>query len=145
MVDVQIRFFKDQKELLNDSPNAKFYKDFFEVAVSRQGNYRCNLLKLAEKLSVKPFTVPKLLYAIQHSGLDEMTFDVESSSESYILEVLKIPHQSHILELREKMLNETRLIEKNMISKLHSMYFAAVKVSLPSVEALMKKELALED
>jgi hypothetical protein len=38
------------------------------------------------------------------------------------------------------MLKETRRIEKNMISKLNCMYFVARKVSLPTIETLLKKE-----
>jgi|TARA_B110001450_G_C17562687_1_gene457429 hypothetical protein len=42
------------------------------------------------------------------------------------------------------MLKETRRIEKNLISKLNCMYFAARKVSLPSIEFMLKKEDQLE-
>jgi hypothetical protein len=38
------------------------------------------------------------------------------------------------------MLVETRKIEKNLVSKLNCMYFVARKVSLPSMEYLIKKE-----
>ena len=43
------------------------------------------------------------------------------------------------------MLAETRLIEKNMVQKLNSMYFAARKVSFPSIGYMLKKESELED
>lgn len=43
------------------------------------------------------------------------------------------------------MLRETRLIEKNLIQKLNCMYFASRKVSLPSIEFMMKKENEMED
>ena len=39
------------------------------------------------------------------------------------------------------MLDETRKIEQNMVSKLNCMYFAARKVSMPSVDYIMRKEL----
>lgn len=41
------------------------------------------------------------------------------------------------------MLKATRLIENNLISKLNCMYFAARKVSVPSVDFMMKKEAEL--
>lgn len=44
------------------------------------------------------------------------------------------------VELSELMLKETRRIEKNMISKINCMYFIARKVSLPTIDLLMKKE-----
>lgn len=43
------------------------------------------------------------------------------------------------------MLLETRKIEKNLVQKLNCMYFCARKVSLPSVDYMMKKEKELED
>lgn len=43
------------------------------------------------------------------------------------------------------MLEETRKIEKNLVQKLNCMYFAARKVSLPSIDCMMKKEKELED
>jgi len=43
------------------------------------------------------------------------------------------------------MLLETRKIEKNLVSKLNCMYFAARKVSLPNVDYMMRKEKELED
>ena len=38
------------------------------------------------------------------------------------------------------MLKETRRIERNMISKLNCMYFIARKISLPTIDFLLKKE-----
>jgi hypothetical protein len=38
------------------------------------------------------------------------------------------------------MLAETRRIEKNLVSKLNCMYFAARKISLPSVDFMLRKE-----
>ena len=38
------------------------------------------------------------------------------------------------------MLRETRKIEMNLVAKLNCMYFAARKVSVPSVDYMMKKE-----
>ena len=43
------------------------------------------------------------------------------------------------------MLAETRRIEKNLVSKLNCMYFAARKVSLPSVDYMLRKETQLEE
>jgi hypothetical protein len=41
------------------------------------------------------------------------------------------------------MLIETRKIERNLISKLNCMYFAARKISMPSIEYMMRKEQEL--
>lgn len=38
------------------------------------------------------------------------------------------------------MLVETRRIEKNMIQKLHCMYFVARRISMPTVEHMLKRE-----
>jgi hypothetical protein len=43
------------------------------------------------------------------------------------------------------MLKETRRIEMNLVSKLNCMYFAARKVSVPSVDFMMKKEKEMGD
>jgi len=44
------------------------------------------------------------------------------------------------MQLSEAMHIETRKIENALISKLNCMYFVARKVSVLSIEALMKKE-----
>jgi len=65
--------------------------------------------------------------------------------ESFILELSRIPHPTHICELSQDMLFETRKIEKNLVAKLNCMYFAARKVSLPNVDYMMRKEKELEE
>ena len=67
-----------------------------------------------------------------------MTYDVDK--ESYILEVKEIPAPSQTMPLALAMLAETRKIESALVSKLNCMYFVARKVSLPSIEAMLKKE-----
>lgn len=121
----------------------KFFAAFEEIAQNRQGVFRCNLLELAEKLNVKPYNIPKILYGMQHSGSDNMTYDLDR--ECFILEFLRIPSQADIYELSQDMLAETRKIENNLVSKLNSIYFAARKVSLPNVGFMLKKETELEE
>lgn len=53
-----------------------------------------------------------------------------------------IPADRQTVELADLMLKETRRIEKNMISKINCMYFVARKVSLPTIDIMMKKEKA---
>ena len=50
----------------------------------------------------------------------------------------RIPNAKHTLDLSRRMIEATRKIEKNLISKLNCVYFAARKVSLPSVEVMLK-------
>jgi hypothetical protein len=38
------------------------------------------------------------------------------------------------------MLKETQRIEKNMIQKLNCMYFVARRISMPTVEHMLKRE-----
>jgi hypothetical protein len=121
----------------------KFFKAFEDLATNRQGIFRCSLLELAEKLNVKPYNIPKILYGMQHSGKENMTYDLDK--ECFILEFLRIPSQADIYELSQDMLAETRKIENNLVSKLNSMYFAARKVSLPSVGFMLKKETEMEE
>ena len=49
------------------------------------------------------------------------------------------------MTLAAKMLDETRKIESALVQKLNCMYFVARKVSLPSVESMLKKEKQAED
>lgn len=49
------------------------------------------------------------------------------------------------MTLAAKMLDETRKIESALVQKLNCMYFVARKVSLPSVENMLKKEKQTED
>lgn len=113
------------------------------IGTPRAGIYRCNLLNLALKLGVKPYNIPKILYGLQHSSDDDIAYDLDN--ESFILEFMRIPHQTHIFQLSEGMLKATREIERNMISKLNCMYFASRKVSLPTIEKMLKNEVQSED
>ena len=79
-----------------------------------------------------------MLYSLQHNGNDDIAYDMDQ--ESFILEFHKLPQQSYIHELSQDMLRETRRIEKNLVSKLNCMYFAARKVSVPSIDYMMRKE-----
>ena len=44
------------------------------------------------------------------------------------------------MDLSQEMLSETRRIEKNMMQKLNCMYFVSRRISMPSVENMLKKE-----
>lgn len=101
------------------------------------------MIKLAEKLEVKPYNIQKLLYQLQHHTKDDIAYTLDQ--ESFILQVQKIPSASHVFELSQEMLLETRKIEKNLVQKLNCMYFSARKVSLPSIDYMIKKEKELED
>jgi len=46
------------------------------------------------------------------------------------------------MSLSESMHFETRKIENALVQKLNCMYFVARKVSMPSIESLLKKEKA---
>jgi len=59
-VGVQMRFYSTPLEELAEKD--EFYKSFLSISSNRQGNYRCNLLDLADILNVKPYNIPKLLY-----------------------------------------------------------------------------------
>ena len=134
---------KPLEQLVKTSRSKEFYQAFFSIATARGGIYRCNLLNLALKLNVKPYNIPKILYGLQHASDDDIAYDLDN--ESFILEFYRIPHQTHVFQLSEEMLKATRLIEKNMISKLNCMYFAARKVSLPSIDFMLKKEMQSDD
>ena len=86
-IGVQMRFHSIPLEEL--AKKNKIYCAFLKVATNRQGIFRCNLLDLAEELVVKPYNIPKILYGMQHSGDDNMTYDLDN--ESFILEFFKIP------------------------------------------------------
>lgn len=142
-VGVTLRFYKKQLDELAEREaglprSSQIYTCFQKLATSRDGVYRCDLLDLAKELGVKPYTVPKLLYQLQHGTKDDVAYDLDK--ESFVIEFTRIPSQKHIFELTEEMLAETRKVEKNLISKLNCMYFAARKVSLPSVDYMMRIE-----
>mmetsp|Transcript_19226 Transcript_19226/g.18361 ORF Transcript_19226/g.18361 Transcript_19226/m.18361 type:complete len:200 (+) Transcript_19226:312-911(+) len=68
-----------------------------------------------------------------------MGISYELENESFVLKVLEIP-KGEVMELAQEMLEGTRKIEQNMVSKLNCMYFVARKVSLPSVSFMLQKE-----
>lgn len=140
-IGVQLRFHSTP--LTELAKTHTFFAAVESIATSRQGIYRCNLLELAEKLKVKPYNIPKMLYGLQHSGSDNMAYDLDK--ECFILEFTRIPSQQSIYSLSQDMLASTREIEKNLVQKLNCMYFAARKVSMPSVGYMLKKETELEE
>ena len=64
----------------------------------------------------------------------------ETDKESYILKILSVPAASQSMSLANAMLTATRKIESALMQKLNCMYFVARRVSLPSVETMLKKE-----
>jgi len=92
---------------------------------------------------MKPYSVPKMLYSLQHDSKDDIAYDLDQ--EAFVLEISRIPHQTHIHALSQDMLTETRKIENNLVAKLNCMYYAARKVSLPNVDCMMRKEQELEN
>jgi hypothetical protein len=70
----------------------------------------------------------------------EAGISYETDHESFILQVHQIPRHQKALPLSEAMHNATRKIENALVQKLNCMYFVARKVSVPSIEALLKKE-----
>ena len=70
----------------------------------------------------------------------EAGISYETDHESFILQVHQIPQQQGALKLSESMHDATRKIENALVQKLNCMYFVARKVSMPSIEALLKKE-----
>jgi hypothetical protein len=88
---------------------------------------------------MNPFHVPKILFALQNESGD-ISYDTDN--ESFVLRIKHIPSGGHTLDLSNDMLAETRRIEKNMIQKLNCMYFVARKVSMNTVDTMLKKEKA---
>ena len=70
----------------------------------------------------------------------ESGISYETDHESFILKVFNVPSSSFSMPLSESMHYETRKIENALVSKLNCMYFVARKVSVPSIEALHKRE-----
>lgn len=62
-----------------------------------------------------------------------------------MLEFTGIPSPVNVFKLSQEMLKETRAIEKNLVQKLNCMYFASRKVSLPSIDYMLKKENEVAD
>ena len=93
-IGLQIRFHSKSLEQLaeGESANSKFYKVFLEIATSRQGCYRCNMMDLARRLGLKPYKLTRVLYQLQHFSGDEIAYDLDH--ESFILEIYHIPHNS---------------------------------------------------
>jgi hypothetical protein len=134
---VTLRFHNKPLEELAETD--RFFKVFQSLCpVPHQGVYRTSLTKLAVALGVKPYNVSRILYSIQHNGRGDMTYDTDK--ESFILQVLSIPSPAQAMPLANAMLTATRHIESALMQKLNCMYFVARRVSLPSLEIMLKKE-----
>lgn len=104
------------------------------------GVYRVQTVKLAEALGCKPYNVPRFLYQTQMQG--DAGISYETDHESFILQVHSIPKEQLAMPLSEAMHVATREIESALVQKLNCMYFVARKVSVPTIEALLKREKA---
>ena len=109
---VQLRFHT--KSLDELAKNDRFFKIFQELAGKpHQGVYRASLTKLAAALKLKPYNIPRILYSIQHSGDDNMTYDTDK--ESFILRIVSVPAPQAAMPLARAMLDSTRKIEQALI------------------------------
>jgi hypothetical protein len=72
-----------------------------------------------------------------------MTYDVDH--ESFVLQVTRIPSTAAALPLARAMLDATRKIESALVQKLNCMYFISRKISLPSIEGMLKRERLMDD
>jgi hypothetical protein len=90
-------------------------------------------------LNITPFDIPKILFSMQSREDQEITYEVDQ--ECFVLRILHIPSGGQTLDLSREMLEETQRIEKNMIQKLNCMYFVARRISMPTVEHMLKKEV----
>ena len=140
-IGVTMRFYKKQLDELAERESEKprqsqVYTCLQKLATCKDGVFRCNLLELAKELGVKPYTVPRMLYQLQHCTNDDISYDLDR--ESFIVEFFRIPSPKHVLQITDEMLDETRKVEKNLISKLNCMYFTARKVSFPNIDYMMK-------
>ena len=133
---VSVRFHKAALEELAETD--KFFAAFARLASPVQGVHRCPLANLAVELNVKPFSIPRILYSIQHDGSGRITYDVDK--ESFVLQMTSIPAPAAAMPLAQAMLEATRKIESALVQKLNCMYFVARKVSMPTVESMHKKE-----
>lgn len=89
-------------------------------------------------MNISPFNIPKILYGLQSQDNGEITYDVDH--ESFVLRLINIPSNASTLDLAHDMLQETRRIEKNMVQKLNCMFFVARRISMPTVEQMLKRE-----
>lgn len=80
---------------------------------SCQGVHRVSLIDLANEIGVKPYQVPRILYAIQNNGNNEMTYDVDH--KSFIVQVFQLPQAHDVTRLASVMLEATRRIESALI------------------------------
>lgn len=69
---------------------------------------------------------------------DQITYDTDH--KSFVIEVFAVPAPTENVTLANSMLDATRKIESALVQKLNCMYFVARKVSLTTVEAMMRKE-----
>jgi len=137
-----VRFHKETLEQLVESDDS-FYKAFAAAEpVPHQGVYRVSTVRMAQTLGIKPYNVPRVFFAVQHNGKDQISYSTDN--ESFILEVKSIPAANATIPLAKLMLEATRRIESALVQKLNCMYFVSRKISLPSVENLLKKEKSLE-
>lgn len=78
-VGLQMRFHSKTLDQLVEasSANAKFYQAFQQLAVSRQGVFRCNMMDLARTLGLKPYKLTRVLYQLQHFSGDDIAYDLD--------------------------------------------------------------------
>jgi hypothetical protein len=68
---------------------------------------------MAQTLGIKPYNVPRVFFAVQHNGKDQMTYSTDN--ESFILELKSIPATNATIPLAKAMLEATRRIESALV------------------------------
>ena len=56
------------------------------------------------------------------------------------MRILRKPSGGQTLELSREMLEETQRIEKSMIQTLNCNYFVAMRIRIPTIEHMLKRE-----
>lgn len=133
---IGVRFHKSSPEEMADKD--PFIEGYLKVAKEHQGVFRVQTVRLAHELGISPFNIPKILYTLQGSDSQEITYEMDQ--ECFVLNMMHIPSGGQTLDLSNAMLAETRRIERNMVQKLNCMYFVARRVSMPSIENMQKRE-----
>jgi len=85
--NMTIRFHKSTPEDLAEKSN--FIAAFLEIAKCCGGVYSCSVPHLAYNLKMDPFQIPKILYSLQNSEDQEISYDLEE--DSFVLKLKNIP------------------------------------------------------
>ena len=127
---MNLRFYKESAEKVAEE--SLFVKHALEDWRIKDGVYKWSIPRIWYKMKIPPFEIPRILNDLQYR--EKLTFDLEKDSFWFHAYRLK----SNIPEISNMLYDQAMKIEDNAIRKLNSIYIASRRLSVKSIDYVLK-------